>query len=63
MMVQRKWGAKRNKLYMKCFDVDIVQICGAKGPSRPIVPKAESLVRLLVMEDVKLDEIYRFTFE
>jgi hypothetical protein len=29
----------------------------------PIVPKVESLVRVLVMEDVQLDDIYKFTFE
>ena len=63
--MQGKWDAKRNKLYEKLFDVDIVKICGPEGPSRskPIVPKVESWVRLLVMEDVKLDDLYKFTFE
>ena len=43
--------------------MDVFQICGATGPSRPIVSKAESWVRLLVLEDVKLDDIYKFTFD
>jgi len=29
----------------------------------PIVPKVESWVNLMVMEDVKLDDVYKFTFE
>jgi hypothetical protein len=53
---------KRNKLYKKCFDVDSLQICWREGPSRPIVPETESWVRLLVMEEVKLDDIYKFRF-
>jgi hypothetical protein len=61
--LQGKWDAKRNKLYKKCFDVDIIKICGGKGPSRPIVPKAQSWVRMLVLEDLKLDDVYKFQFE
>jgi hypothetical protein len=40
-----------------------MQACGNHGPSRPIVPEVKSWVWLLVMEDVKLDDIYKFTFE
>lgn len=29
----------------------------------PIVPKVESWVNLTVLEDVKLDDVYKFTFE
>ena len=60
---QGKWDAKRNKLYEKLFDVDITKICGPTGPSKPIVPEVHPWVRLLVMEDVKLDDLYKFTFE
>jgi hypothetical protein len=38
------------------------KVCGAKGSWDPIVPKVQSWVRLLVMEDVKLDDIYKFRF-
>jgi hypothetical protein len=61
--LQGKWDAKRNKLYNKCFDVDVFKICDAKGGAPPIVPKVESWVKILVMEDVKLDDIYKFTFD
>jgi hypothetical protein len=43
------------------FEVDINSICGARGPSRPIVPEFETWVRLLVFEDVKLDDLHKFT--
>ena len=50
-------------MYKKCFNLDIFQVCDAKARLKPIVPKVKPWVRLLVMEDVKLDDIYKFTFE
>lgn len=61
--LQGRWDAKRNALYKKCFDIDMFKICDAKGGMPPIVPKVESRVEVLVMEDVKLDDVYKFTFE
>ncbi|KAK5109590.1 hypothetical protein LTR85_002478 [Meristemomyces frigidus] len=55
--------AKRNKLYKQLFEVDLFNICGPHGPSRQLVPKFETWVRLLVFEDVKLEDVRKFTFE
>ena len=60
---QGKWDDDCNKLYEKLFDVNVIEICGPTGPSKPIVPTVDPWVRLLVMEDVKLDDVYKFTFE
>lgn len=54
---------KRNKLYKLCFEVDVNEICGANGPSRPVVPKVQSWVRLLTLENVRVEDVYKFTFE
>jgi len=59
---QRTFDAKRNKLYEKCFEVDMFEICGSDGPSKPIVPEYNTWVRQMVFEDVKLEDIYKFTF-
>lgn len=40
--------------------MDLIQACGPKGGARPIVRKAESWVRMLVFDDVKVEDIYRF---
>ncbi|OCK76830.1 hypothetical protein K432DRAFT_305513 [Lepidopterella palustris CBS 459.81] len=56
------FNAKRNMLYKRCFDVDIFKICGPKGPERPVVPKFEAWIRLHVLEDVKVEDIAKFTF-
>lgn len=49
-------------MYKKCFEVDIFHDCD-KGPLPPIVPKVESRVKLLELDNVTLDDIYKFTFE
>ncbi|KAE9965300.1 hypothetical protein BLS_004801 [Venturia inaequalis] len=57
------FDAKRNKLYKKLFDVDLFQICGSKGPERPLVPKFEAWVQLQILEDVKVEDILKFEYE
>ncbi|KAF2810255.1 uncharacterized protein BDZ99DRAFT_520334 [Mytilinidion resinicola] len=37
-----QFDAKRKKLYHKLFDVDLFQVCGPKGPERPLVPRFEA---------------------
>ncbi|KAK4901140.1 hypothetical protein LTR27_001696 [Elasticomyces elasticus] len=58
-----KWDAKRNKLYKQCFEVDVNDICGPGGPSRPIVPEYEAWVRLMVFEDVLAEDLHKYTFK
>lgn len=63
LFVKGSFDAKRNKLYKKLFDVDLFQICGSKGPERPLVPKFEAWVQLEVLEDVKVEDILKFEYE
>lgn len=39
------------------------KVCGPNGPQRPIVPKFEAWVRLHVIENVKVEDIKKITFE
>ncbi len=56
------FDANRNSHYKKCFDIDIFKICGPKGPEKPVTPKFEAWVRLLVLENVEVDDVTKFKF-
>ncbi|KAK3622947.1 hypothetical protein LTR56_021888 [Elasticomyces elasticus] len=56
------WDTKRNELYKKCFDVDMKSICAGSG-EKPIVPQYEACLRFMLYEDVKAEDIHKFTFK
>jgi hypothetical protein len=55
--VQGAWDAKKNRLYKRCFEVDIIAMTGSSGKLKPIVPKFESWVRIMSFEDVKVEDV------
>ncbi|KAL2041859.1 hypothetical protein N7G274_005644 [Stereocaulon virgatum] len=57
-----KWTQQVNDWYLECFEVNILRICGKKGPQKPIVPIYRPGVRIFELEDVKVADIEKFTW-
>jgi hypothetical protein len=62
MYEQGPWSAKMNKWYQKCFEVDIQTMCGVDGSCLSIVPKCKTWVKLHKLEDVKVEDVEKFTW-
>ncbi|KAK4695702.1 hypothetical protein P7C71_g2095, partial [Lecanoromycetidae sp. Uapishka_2] len=57
-----KWTQEINDKYEACFEVNILRICGKKGPQRPIVPIYRPWVRFFDIEDMQVADVDKFTW-
>lgn len=62
-LCQGSWSQKINDAYEACFEVNILKICGKKGPQKPIVPIYRPWVRFFEVEDVKDLDIDKFAWD
>ncbi|KAL9132545.1 MAG: hypothetical protein Q9175_006281 [Cornicularia normoerica] len=56
------WSQKINDAYEACFEFNIFNICGEKGPQKPIVPNYRLWVRFFEVENVKDSDIEKFAW-
>ena len=63
LLCQGTWSQEINDAYQACFEVNILKICGKKGPQKPIVPIYRPWVRFFEVEDVKNSDIEKFSWD
>ena len=61
-LCQGSWSQKINDAYEACFEFNIFNICGEKGPQKPIVPNYRLWVRFFEVENVKDSDIEKFAW-
>lgn len=61
-MEQGKWSSELNSVYKECFEVDLDSICGRRRPQPPLVPVYRPWVKIHEINDVKVDDIKKFTW-
>jgi len=62
-MKQGTWSNELNGAYKECFQVDLTSICGKKKLQPPIVPVYRPWVKVHEINDVKVDNIKKFTWK
>ncbi|KAE8332223.1 hypothetical protein BDV39DRAFT_200376 [Aspergillus sergii] len=60
---QENWTDDMNMAYKHCFEVDIKSICGRGKLQPPIVRPYRPWVRIFEINDVKMENIEKFTWE
>ncbi|PYH48991.1 uncharacterized protein BP01DRAFT_388823 [Aspergillus saccharolyticus JOP 1030-1] len=60
---QKQWSPELNSAYEECFGINLDSFCG-KGPLKyPIIPVYRPWVRIFEINDVKVEDIRKFTWE